>query len=78
MKMPPRKVRKVTIYILFLLFALTILGVIIENSLITTLSSFLVMGTVVLYLLFYRCHNCGKFLGRDNAKYCPHCGKEVE
>ena len=28
--------------------------------------------------LLGRCPTCGKFLGRSDGKYCPHCGAKLE
>ena len=29
-------------------------------------------------LLFYRCPACGKFPGRYDTKFCPHCGANLQ
>ncbi len=37
----------------------------------------LLAGTFLLFR-WKRCPECGDFLGRDNADYCPHCGKKID
>lgn len=32
----------------------------------------------VSWILLGRCPACGKFLGRSDGKYCPHCGARLE
>lgn len=32
---------------------------------------------VLCWLLFGRCPSCGRFLGRTDGSYCPHCGKKI-
>lgn len=32
----------------------------------------------VSWILLGRCPTCGKFLGRSDGKYCPHCGAKLE
>ncbi|WP_300415993.1 hypothetical protein [uncultured Oscillibacter sp.] len=36
------------------------------------------LGSVVLWKRWWRCPNCGQFLGRTKGRYCPHCGKEID
>ena len=74
----PRKVRKWFILILLLGFAILALGLI-KTFWALTIIGWCVMACAVFFdIVCYRCHNCGKFLGRDSVKYCPHCGSEVE
>ncbi len=38
----------------------------------------LIGAAVTIWLLFWRCPDCGKNLGRiDNKKHCPHCGAKL-
>lgn len=30
------------------------------------------------WLAFGRCESCGRFLGRMEGAYCPHCGAKIE
>lgn len=31
----------------------------------------------VFWLIFGRCPTCGRFLGRSDGSYCPHCGSKL-
>jgi hypothetical protein len=33
---------------------------------------------IAFWIVFGRCPNCGKFLGRTYGKHCPHCGEKIE
>ena len=30
------------------------------------------------HFLFYRCPHCGKLLGRNEERFCQHCGESIE
>ncbi len=36
--------------------------------------------TAVIFLnrKWWRCPNCGEWLGRDMGKYCQHCGEKID
>ncbi|WP_294855801.1 hypothetical protein [Oscillibacter sp.] len=40
----------------------------------------LVLSTLVLEIIFLRCPNCRRWLGRKfrPGKHCPHCGEIIE
>ncbi|MEG1548758.1 MAG: hypothetical protein RR313_10450 [Anaerovoracaceae bacterium] len=44
------------------------------------IASAVMLATAVFEWKFWRCPYCGKCLGPlyDKAKYCRHCGKEIE
>ena len=73
----PSKVRKITLIVMLLSVAVCFLGYFVERILFLYIGMFAIMVALIFHLLFYRCHTCGKYLGRDKAKYCPHCGSEV-
>jgi len=35
-------------------------------------------ASAAFWIIFGRCPNCGKHLGREPGKYCPHCGEKLE
>lgn len=37
----------------------------------------LIIACVVLDWVFWRCPYCGRYLGRKNVRFCPHCGNEL-
>lgn len=39
-------------------------------------SAIVLVGAMILNLIFNRCPNCGRFLGRHHwfIEYCPYCG----
>lgn len=73
-----KKVRK--LYILFIVISclLLVFGLLKTMWGLAVVGWFIMACAVFFYLVCYRCHNCGKFLGRDSVKHCPHCGSEVE
>lgn len=74
----PRKVRKFVILFLFLATAIISIGLFKNILLLSIFGCCILAVVVVVDIVFYRCHNCGRFLGRDSVKFCPHCGSEVE
>ncbi len=73
----PQKVRRFTLILDIIGLVIILLGNVVENILVSLIGFVVITSALILYLLLYRCHNCGKFLGRDKAEYCPHCGSEV-
>ena len=73
----PRKVRKITLIVMWLSVICCLLAYFIEQILLLYIGYFVIIAALIFYLLFYRCHTCGRFLGRDKSEYCPHCGSEV-
>lgn len=73
----PRKVRKITLIIMLLSIILCFIGYISEKIFFLYICTFVIISTLIFNLLFYRCPICGKFLGRDAVKFCPHCGSEI-
>ena len=73
-----KKVRK--LYILFIVISclLLVFGLLKTMWGLAVVGLFIMACAVFFYLVCYRCHNCGKFLGRDSVKHCPHCGSEVD
>ena len=37
-----------------------------------------VFAGAFIWILFGRCPSCGRFLGKVDNKYCPHCGERIE
>lgn len=73
----PRKARKITLIVMLLSIIFCFLGYFVKKILFLYIGSFAIIVALIFYLLFYRCHTCGRFIGRDKAEYCPHCGSEV-
>ncbi len=38
----------------------------------------LCIGAIVLDLIFYRCPECRRYLGRRFVNFCPFCGEDLD
>lgn len=38
----------------------------------------IVCSGLVTHFLYSKCPHCGEYLDRNAAKYCQHCGKELD
>ena len=38
----------------------------------------LALAGAVVWIVFGTCPECGKFIGRTGARFCPHCGEKLE
>lgn len=36
------------------------------------------VSSLIPHFLYNKCPNCGKQLGRNEGKYCQHCGKQID
>lgn len=73
----PEKSRKITLEVMSLSALLCAFGYIADIALFCYIGFIAIILALVFCLLFYRCHACGKFLGRDKVEYCPHCGSKI-
>ncbi len=43
----------------------------------SVLGMVLVLLSFMFEMIFHRCPECGKYLGKYFCKHCPHCGAEL-
>lgn len=53
------------------LFAVT------KNAVFGYLTFVVILAGAIFWLIFGKCSSCGKFIGRTDTKYCPHCGERI-
>ena len=73
----PQKANRLFMIIVLFGFVVAMIGATTEIHLISVLSLIVMFGAVIFKVLFYRCPNCGKFLGRDTVKHCPNCESKI-
>ena len=61
-----------------LMAVLLLAGSAVQSPLLILLGSVIAFAGAVFWIVFGRCPNCGKFLGRTDGKHCPHCGAEIK
>lgn len=73
-----KKVLRINYWLLGICLGVMLLGAIVES--IPLLLAGVGVSFVMLFftIKYWRCPHCGEYLGRDMAKYCRHCGKELE
>ncbi len=49
-----------------------------QHPMITLLAIIAVLISLVARFGFYRCPECGRYLGRGFIRYCPRCGAEID
>ena len=47
------------------------------SMVIAALGVILMIGSIFVHFMFYRCPHCGYFLDRSTGTFCPHCGKKI-
>ena len=50
------------------------IGALAEIGVITLIAMGAMFGSIIVWMVFYRCPHCHEGLGRGTPKYCPHCG----
>ncbi|WP_312941493.1 hypothetical protein [Oscillibacter sp.] len=55
-------------------------GGMMDSDLVKSAGVVLVLSVLVLEIIFFRCPNCKRWLGRNfrPGKHCPHCGEIIE
>lgn len=53
------------------------IGIFLNQSLPGILGILVLVMSVVIRLSFFRCPNCGKYLGGSKGEKCPNCGREI-
>lgn len=76
-KYTPKKIRSMFWAIWLAGFIIGLAGPLCEIAAFSVTGIIIMVGSGVFYLVFYRCPDCGKFLGRNTGEYCPYCGKAV-
>lgn len=57
--------------------ALMLSGAVLKSILVMVLSLLLAIGYLIFNRAKWRCTHCGKHLGRDRGKFCPHRGHHL-
>ena len=71
-------VRAVYFIVLFVGAAVMLLATVTPYQTACLIAGFLLLiGDVAFYYVFYRCPNCGGFLGRNSSEFCQHCGQRL-
>ncbi len=48
-----------------------------KNPWLTVAGTLLILVALIFDFVFHRCPSCGKYLGMQFCKHCPHCGEEI-
>ena len=64
--------------LVILIFLLLFVGAIYHSYIFLLFGLGLTVITLVFSFIFWRCPECGGFLGRDRCKYCRHCGAKLD
>ncbi len=46
-----------------------------QNIALLLIGGGLMMSSLIIWAVFWRCPDCGKHLGRGAVEYCPYCGR---
>lgn len=78
MKMKLRTARFILLGFCLLMVILIVIGSTAASRVIGGLGIASAFLGALFWIIFGRCPSCGKYLGRANEKYCPHCGDRIE
>ena len=81
MKLSLRQKRRTIVGLLvlaFIAFGLVILGMTVEHSWLESMAIGITVVSIALNFVWWRCPNCGEWLGRNGGKYCSHCGEKID
>lgn len=74
-----KKTKYVINSLIVLTFVFLAIGVSTNQQIFLGLTTILLAAMLYVMVMFWRCPHCGEHLGRiDNAKFCKHCGKELD
>lgn len=73
--MSVRKAQKLRNALLIGGFIIMLLGVIYEP--LAAVGAVIAFSCLIPHFLFNKCPHCKKQLGRNEAKFCPFCGKRI-
>lgn len=64
-----------------LILLLTVVGLVLAlwhpNVVVMAAGIMLLLAASLLYLVWIRCPECGKWLDRDPGNFCKHCGAQI-
>ena len=73
-----KKARTVLLIGCALMGVLFFVGAALRSGAVILLGGALALAGAVVWILFGTCPECGKFIGRTGARFCPHCGEKLE
>lgn len=76
-KLLPKKIRAVFWIILLIGAVIGFIGAFSEMTSLIVAGMIIMLCSIVVYFVFYRCPHCGRFLDRSTGEYCPYCGKKI-
>ena len=76
--LPPKKVRMIVWCLLGVGGVTGVWGAWMEMKLVFLLGIAVMLSSLAVHLIFYRCPHCGGFLDRSTGDFCPRCGKRMD
>lgn len=74
---PPRQAEKISNILIIVGAIIGFFGMFLNQSIPGVLGILVLVISVVIRLSFFRCPNCGKYLGGGRGEKCPCCGREI-
>ena len=72
------QIRKIFNIAAITIVVIVAIGSLLENLPICVIGFILMIGDAAFNIIFYRCPQCGRHLGRDGGDYCQHCGAKFD
>ena len=76
-KLSPKRIRAVFWIILLIGIIIGLIGAFSEINALMIAGMITMVCSIIVYVIFYRCPHCGRYLDRSTGEYCPYCGKEI-
>ncbi len=76
--MKPKTVRQVFLIGFVAAILIGLFGAASESKVSILIMVLLCFGLVIFQIMFHRCPHCGQYLGRNDGKFCQHCGKPLD
>lgn len=74
--MKPTKARKLRDILMITGIVIMLLGYM--SEIFWIVGAIVACSSLFMHFLFYKCPHCGRCLGRNESKFCQHCGKRIE
>lgn len=76
-KLKPRDILKFSWIMIATGLIIGLVGALINIAAISFTGVGIMIISIILRLIFFRCPHCGKFLDRSTGDFCPDCGENV-